>query len=225
MVEEFARRDRDASDRRYDAGNPDVVAARRERLRLTRALLASSGLMPLEGRRVLDIGCGSGGLLRELTAIAGPPLLGLGLDLSAPRIAGAAGSARPSCLHLGVADGGALPVQSESFDLVCQSTMLSSILEPAARRAVAGEMVRVTSARGAILHYDFVWNPLNRATRGVTTGELRALFPGWNIRAFRVTLAPPLARTISRLSPTLARIAAMVPALRSHRLALLRRCF
>ena len=75
---------------------------------------------------------------------------------------------------------------------------------------------------GAIVSYDFIWNPLNRRTRGLGISELRRLFPGATIEARRLTLVPPLARLVAPLSTTLAGALESVPVLRTHYLALVR---
>jgi hypothetical protein len=71
-----------------------------------------------------------------------------------------------------------------------------------------------------VLWYDFtVDNPRNPDVRGVPLDEVRALFPQARISARRVTLAPPLARAVCRLSPSLYPLLNAVPLLRTHVLA------
>ena len=57
---------------------------------------------------------------------------------------------------------------------------------------------------GGILRYDFIVNnPRNRDVRGVPVSRIRELFPHGTTRVQRITLAPPVARAVTRLHPTL----------------------
>ena len=55
--------------------------------------------------------------------------------------------------------------------------------------------------------------------RGVPRAELRRLFPQGRLHARRVTLAPPLARALCRVHPSLYPVANALPLLRTHLLA------
>ena len=74
---------------------------------------------------------------------------------------------------------------------------------------------------GAVLWYDFTFdNPRNPDVRGVPLARVRALFPAaLSVEARRVTLAPPIARRVARLHPSLYTLFNTVPALRTHVLA------
>ena len=76
---------------------------------------------------------------------------------------------------------------------------------------------------GAILWYDFIWNPRNRATLGIGKAELTRLFPGFALDVERATLLPPLARLVAPRSPMAAALLGSLPPLRGHLLGLLRR--
>ncbi len=70
-----------------------------------------------------------------------------------------------------------------------------------------------------MLWYDFVVNnPRNRDVRGVPLDRVRALFPHGQLQSRRLTLAPPIARAVTRLHPSLYTLFNTVPALRTHRL-------
>jgi SAM-dependent methyltransferase len=212
----YARRDRRGADARY-AGSPGdryIVARRDEALA---RLLRRRRLLPLAGRRVIDVGCGSGNVLRTLVRLGAAPALLAGVDLLPERVATA--RERSPEMDLRVADAAALPFADAKFDIALQFTLISSVLDDAARRRIAAETLRVLRPGGAIVWYDFVWNPLNRDTRGVPLRDLRALYPGCAIDARRLTLAPPLARPLARVSPLLCRIAEGPPFLRTHLMA------
>jgi hypothetical protein len=73
---------------------------------------------------------------------------------------------------------------------------------------------------GAVLWYDFtVDNPHNADVRGVPLARVRTLFPQATIVHRRVTLAPPLARAVCRVHPTLYSVFNALPLLRTHLLA------
>jgi hypothetical protein len=115
----------------------------------------------------------------------------------------------------------ALP--AASFDLALQFTAFSSILDQGTRQRMAAEMLRLLKPAGAIIWYDFWWNPLNKQTKGIRLSEIRALFPDCVLDSLKITLAPPLARL---LLPRFGRPAAYLERMRllnTHYLVILRR--
>jgi SAM-dependent methyltransferase len=142
----------------------------------------------------------------------------LALDLVAGDLQAA--RRRMPWLLAGVGDASRLPLPDGRADLVFQSTMLSSILDPGRRRRICAEAARVLKPGGAFVSYDTRYpNPWNPHTRPVGLRELRKAFPGWRVAARSVTLLPPLLRALLPLSPALCRAAERIPFLRSHRLA------
>jgi len=64
---------------------------------------------------------------------------------------------------------------------------------------------------------DFTFdNPRNPDVRGVPAARLRALFPEGRIVARRVTLAPPVARRVCSIHPSLYTVFNALPLLRTH---------
>jgi hypothetical protein len=102
--------------------------------------------------------------------------------------------------------------------------MFSSILDASVKRRAAAEMARVLAPGGLVLWYDFfVNNPRNPNVRGVGRHEVGELFPGFDLRWRRVTLAPPLVRAlVPRLRP-LAGALQGLRVLNTHALATLSR--
>ena len=71
-----------------------------------------------------------------------------------------------------------------------------------------------------MLWYDFtVDNPRNRDVRGVPLPRVHTLFPHGHVQAQRLTLAPPIARAVSRVHPGLYTWFNALPVLRTHVLA------
>jgi ubiquinone/menaquinone biosynthesis C-methylase UbiE len=167
-------------------------------------LLARRGMLPLAGRDVLDVGCGRMEWLVKCRDDWGHDASArlAGLDLMADRIERGRQQYPDLDLKCGSAD--VLPWADESFDLVHQSMLLTSVLDPGLRRGIIAEMQRVTRPGGHVLWYDFVWNPVNRAARGIGLRELKRYFTDWTVDdRRRITLPPPLSRPIGRVFPPL----------------------
>ena len=164
-------------------------------------MLSGHGVGSLEGKKVLEIGCGTGYWLRAFLEWGALPENVFGIDLLPERVE----QARKLCPH-GVywecGNAASLRFPDGSFDLVMQSVVFSSILDPEMRQQIAGEMLRVLKRGGLALWYDFfVNNPRNPDVRGIRSNEIRKLFPGCQIYLRRITLAPPIGRLVGRYSP------------------------
>ena len=123
--------------------------------------------------------------------------------------------------HLQWAIGSAdqLPYADEAFNLVFNCMMFSSILDDSLRGAIATEMWRVTKPGGLLL-YDFAYdNPANHAVLGIHRREMRRLFPEAHLSFKRLTLAPPIARAITPLSPLLSNLLERLTVFNTHLLA------
>lgn len=204
----------------WDAGTLFVQQSL-ERSRLD--ALRRSGLTSLRGLRVLDVGCGRGRWLERLIDFGAERERLTGVDLLASRIAEAR-AIGPS-IAFEVASATALPFPDGTFELVMQSTMLSSVLDPAMRTAIATEMARVAGPGGRILWTDLgVPNPRNPDVRRVSRREIEALFPGWAADLRWATLPPLLARRVAGRSWTAATLIERfpLPPCRMHLVGVLR---
>lgn len=207
---------------RYSFFNPGHLFLVQERERRLLALLRETGLTSWQGRKILEIGCGTGLWLGEFIKWGVRPEQLTGLDLL-PEVLVTARQHYSEKIGLVCGNGAFLPFASETFDLILQATVFTSILDQAMRRAVAREMLRVLAPRGYIIWYDYhVNNPWNPDVRGVTKGEIvRDLFPGCNIKLRRLTLVPPLARRLAPYSPLLCAFLERLPFLCTHYLGLI----
>jgi ubiquinone/menaquinone biosynthesis C-methylase UbiE len=215
---EYARRRAAPSDR-YSAFNPAQLYALQQRQRALTALLRRHGIVSLAGKRILEVGCGDGGVLIEYLAYgAALPTL-IGIDLLEDRLRDA--QRRIPAFRLACADGQALPFPTASFDIVLQYTAFSSILDDRIKSDMASEMRRLLKPTGHIIWYDFWLNPTNPQTRGIRQPEIRQLFPDCAIAFSRVTLAPPIARRLVPVSWIAAAALERLALLNTHFLALI----
>jgi len=196
---EYADRDRRfAESDRYSLSNSATLFRVQQRQRVALGMLRRQGFYPLDRRRVLDLGCGEGGVLLEFLTYGAVHDRVHGTDLLLERVR--RGRSRLPHLALTCADGQSLPYAGGVFDLVVQYTVFSSILDDEVRANLAREMLRVLRRPGGmILWYDFWLNPVNEHTRGIRPSEVRGLFPGCQFTFERTTLAPPLARWLVKL--------------------------
>ena len=104
---------------------------------------------------VLEVGCGTGVVVRDLAAMVGPGGRVVGVDRSHSVIAGArhlrrADPARPR-MAFRVADGARLPFRADRFDVSLAITVLLHVSDAL---AVVKEMVRVTRPGGRVAVQD-----------------------------------------------------------------------
>jgi ubiquinone/menaquinone biosynthesis C-methylase UbiE len=172
--------------------------------------------------QVLEVGCGAGGLLPLLVYYGATPHLLHGVDIDPGRLREA--KHRYPALRFLVSAAQALPFASRTYDIVVQSTLFTSILDPPVRRAAAAEMCRVLRPGGFIVWFDFRYNsPSNRRVRRVSRREIQhELFPGAEFHFVSTILLPPLARRIAPVSWFFAEVLSLFPPLRSHYCALIR---
>ena len=177
--------------------------------------LKRQGIDTLSGQRILDVGCGTGRNLQRLVDLGAEPGLLSGVDLREDVIERGVGL-NPG-LHLRVANAEELPFGDDSFDLVTQYTVFTSILDAGMKSRVAAEMLRVLRPGGLIIWFDFRYrNPRNSDVRGIGRSEIGRLFPQCDVSLRRVVLAPPLARRITPLSYALAAALSAIPWLCTH---------
>lgn len=160
--------------------------------------LQRNGFYPLGARRILEVGCGAGGVLLETLSHGASATNLCGADLLLDRLQ----AARHAMANVPLinTDGQNLPYATHSFDLSMQFTAFSSILDDEVKVNVAHEMLRVTRLDGLILWYDFWLNPTNPRTRGIRPTEIKRLFPNCRYKFQRITLAPPITRRLVSIS-------------------------
>lgn len=194
-----------------------------ERERALIKLIKKCGLAPLGRRRVLEVGCGTGGNLLQLQRLGVKPENMVGNELLEERAA-IARQRLPAAIEILVGDACMLSLDDEQFDIVLQSTVFSSILDDGFQRRLARLMWRMVRPGGGILWYDFIVNnPRNPDVRGMPLHRIRQLFPQGELTSWRVTLAPPVSRRVAALHPSLYTLFNLCPLLRTHVLCWIRK--
>jgi len=202
--------------RTYDPLSPWVYLGRQERERALIRWVQTCGLVPLSQRRLIELGCGTGGNLIELLRLGFSPANLVGNDLLPERIE-VARERLPASVRLIEGDASDVILPNESFDVVFQSMMCSSILDDHLLLRIAQRMWALVRPGGGVLWYDFTYsNPHNPDVRGISIQRIRELFPASKARVWRVTLAPPISRAVTRIHPVLYCLFNSMPFLRTH---------
>jgi ubiquinone/menaquinone biosynthesis C-methylase UbiE len=216
----YDQRIRSIPGQRYSRTNPGHLYAIQEREATMAELLRAAGLKTLAGLRILDVGCGKGATLRQYLEYEADAGRIWGIDLM-PAYIQKAKSASPN-LQLICGSASELPFPDCSFDLVSQFVLFTSVLAADLKDKIAREISRVLVPGGKLLWYDFAFNnPSNPHVRGIGLSEVRRLFPDFSMTSRRITLAPPIGRTIGRFGPTIYFLTSKIRFLCTHHFCLL----
>src|ERR1700730_10978101 len=195
VVQRYARRH--GLRARYDMMDPAVWQSVQERQRAIIRMLSAYLIPPVPAASLVEIGCGSGMNLLEMLRLGFRPENLAGNELLEERIS-AAKEILPSSVRLYHGDSSMLSLADESFDIVLQSGMFTSLLDQQFQTLLALKVWKWVKPGGALLWYDFVFdNPANPDVRAVKPNRIRSLFPDAAVRIERVTLAPPISRRVT----------------------------
>lgn len=176
--------------------------------------------LTLEGKRILEDGCGEGNFLRELVEFGAEPRRAVGLDIKLADLKTAA-SRTPASFVAG--DARALPFRDGSFDVVVQSVLFSSLAPGEDRRRAAQEISRTLTTNGILIWYDFVEKAKAGLPRGLELDEVRDMFPGWRLAAYKFGLRFKWALALVNKSLCLSHLLAALGIARSHYVIIMRR--
>ncbi|UCD84904.1 MAG: class I SAM-dependent methyltransferase [Deltaproteobacteria bacterium] len=203
----------------FNRGNLFIIQDREKKLL---DLLDKYGMNPLDNKKIFDIGCGSGGWLRDLLQYGAKPENLYGIELLHDRFE----KANYLCPNMNITQGNAVKIEydDEMFDIVLQSTVFTSIMDYEIKKRIAIEMLRVLSKDGIILWYDFRYNnPNNPDVSGIKKREIKELFPECDYEFKTVTLLPPLVRKLAKISWLTCFLLNMITFLRTHYFAVIRK--
>ncbi len=219
IQEAYARRGRTSLYSRFNTAYLFMVQEREKRCL---DLLGRYGCTALENKNILEIGCGTGDLLRDLIKWGARPENVFGVELIDERVKEAIHLC-PKDVNILQGNAAKLQLPDQMFDLVLQSTVFTSVLDYFTKQQMAAEMCRVLKRHGLIVWYDYhMNNPKNPDVKGVRLREIKALFPNCDIRLERITLAPPIARRVAPYSWLVCYLLSKIPWICSHYIGVIR---
>lgn len=220
LTEVYKQRATQGKDRRYDRFSDYYLYFCQRRERVLASLLKTFRKTHTSEMKLLEVGCGRGEWLQVFLLWGFHPSNLYGFDLLDYRLL-VARRIHPR-IHLWQGDARQIPCPNETFDIVFQSTVFTSIPNSEIKAAVAREMSRVVRKDGLIIWNDFRYdNPFNRDVKGIGRREIRQLFPGASYKFVSVNLLPPLARVLAPVSMTLCRCLELLPGVCSHLFAVI----
>ncbi len=188
-----------------------------------RALVSMLNELDLEIREIniLDVGSGSGSLLRFLTSLGSNPYSLHGVDLIPERVS-VAHKNSPKPINYSVCNAQHLPYPNGSFDLICLFTVFSSIWDDGLKSSVAQEITRVLKDNGYLIWYDMCYSKSSN-TKSISFSEIKSLFP--NLEAvYRKKLNSSLTSKFAKHSFLICEILDRLPFIRkTHNLCLLKK--
>ena len=203
----------------FNKGNLYII---QQRERVILDLLRKFNFLKLSDKKILDVGCGTGEILRDFIQYSAKPKYLYGIDLLEDRIE-IAEDASPN-INFKYGNASNLPYEDKFFDIVLQFTVFTSILKKEIKKDIAKEMLRVLKQEGIIIWYDFRYNnPRNPDVKGIKKKEIVNLFPNCKFTFKRVTLAPPIVRFIAPRSWLLCYLFEKLSFLCTHYLVIIRK--
>jgi len=211
----YARR-KSVPENLYNPLNTDVIFRRQEFERTLIKILKDNYSYNLKNLKLLEIGCGSGKNLLKFIELGFEPKNIIGNELLIER-AETARKILPKEVDIIAGDALKLSFFPNSFDIVFQSTVFTSILDTNFQKELARKMWKFVKPGGGILWYDFIYNnPQNPNVKKVTIRNIKELFPDAEIKSWRHTLAPPISRLVTKVHPNFYHVFNFFPFLRTH---------
>jgi len=179
------------------------------------SLLAKNDLTVFRGKKILDVGCGGGHLLRKFLDL-GATLQDLnGIDLLSERIERARYLSPNINFEIGNAE--SLPYNDDFFDIACIFYVLSSIHDKQIQKNIVNEIWRVLKPNGLILFGDIRYTKPGRKGyyNAVAIGKsrLRQFFPDCKINLVPVSLSHGITKKFVKLSWILCELLEKIPPL------------
>jgi SAM-dependent methyltransferase len=217
-IEEIRNRykNREKLDYRYNLLNPWVYKGEQEKESALIKWINTCSILPIEEKKLLEIGCGTGNNLLQFIRLGFLPKNLVGNELLENRIEKAR-LKLPAELEILPGNALDLTIQEKKFDIVLQSMVFSSILDEEFKFQLANKMWGWISGNGGILWYDFVYNnPWNKDVIGVPYNKVKEYFPHGIIKKWKITLAPPISRVVTKIHPSVYSLFNFFPVFRTH---------
>lgn len=200
----------------YNILNPSVYMNFQERERALIKWLNFAGFGNVKKFKLLEIGCGFGDNLLEFIKLGFSPENLAGNELMDERLK-IAKTKLPESVKIFSGDASELNLPVENYDIVFQAMVFSSILSVDLQRAIAKKMWSLVKPGGGVLSYDFIYtNPQNSNIMRFPKKSLLALFPVKEVKFWKITLAPPVARIVTKINPKLYTALNVFPFMRTH---------
>ncbi len=208
---------------RYSIFNPATYLIEQEKERALIKLFKENKLLPLEDKKILEIGCGTGTNLLNFLKLGFTPANIYANDLIEERLEHAK-KVLPSEVKIFTGNALDLNFNDNSFDIVFQSMVFSSILDKDFKKKLADKMWNWVKPGGGILWYDFTFdNPSNPDVKGIRPKDVKEIFNHKSFYIKRLTLAPPIARAVTKIHPNLYHIFNSIYFFRTHVLIWIRK--
>ncbi len=223
IIRRYERRKITIPHERYSILNPSSYMSEQEKERVLIKLIKKSHLESLENKKLLEIGCGGGNNLIQFIRLGFKPQNLFGNDILSERIISAR-EKLPISVTLTEGDASELDYNEGCFDIVFQSMVFSSILNENFRIQLAKKMWQWTKIGGGILWYDFVYdNPQNKDVIGIRFRDLARYFPMESHIKYKLTLAPPISRVVTKINSHFYTILNSICILKTHILCFIRK--
>ena len=211
----YRRREELPADR-YSILRPEVYLIEQEKERSLIRWINRNNIAPLNNKKLLEIGCGNGGNILTFLKLGFKPENIFANELLENRYLDAKKKLPQS---IQIIQGNALDIDlpHNQFDIVYQSMVFSSILNDDFKKDLARKLYDLTKPGGGILWYDFIYNnPNNPDVKGIKLNEIKNLFKNTVIIKEKITLAPPIARLVTKVHPVLYNVFNSLYVLRTH---------
>ena len=201
---------------RYSLLQPDVYLKEQEKERALIKILNKKFGVHFNDKKFLEIGGGIGTNIYLFLKLGFLPQNIFFNELIEERF-NKAKSLLPDQVNFYYGNALDLNIEKEYFDIIYQSTVFTSILDYSFKKLLAEKLWEMIKPGGIFLWYDFIYdNPFNKDVKGVSTKEIKYLFPNGRIKYYRVTLLPQLARIVTKIHPGLYHVFNVLPFLRTH---------
>lgn len=209
-------RRKNISSERYSFLNPVTILIEQEKERSLIKWINQNNIAPLNNKKLLEIGCGTGNNILTFLKLGFQPENIFANELLDDRLKEAR---RKLPADIQIIPGNALDINlsNDEFDIVFQSMVFSSILDHQFKIDLAKKMFNLVKPGGGILWYDFIYNnPKNKDVMGIRLHEIKQLFPKCSLIKQKITLAPPLARVVTKVHPKFYYLFNSLSLLRTH---------